>query len=170
MRQISDPAFISVRPTTNVEDEAWLDALWRREWGGTKMIVRGQTFELGQLLGLIAWQQYERVGAATVIFHRQDKVCELMSLNAVVQGKGVGTILLDEVERLAAAQECLKVQISTTNDNLEALKFYQKRGYRLTAVYQGAVDQARALKPQIPLVGNHGIPLHDELELSKGVV
>jgi hypothetical protein len=27
------------------------------------------------------------------------------------------------------------------------------------------VDEARRLKPSIPLVGDHGIPVHDELEL-----
>lgn len=36
---------------------------------------------------------------------------------------------------------------------------------RLVAVHQGAVDAARRLKPAIPLIGKHGIPIHDELEL-----
>ncbi|MFF5052519.1 hypothetical protein ACFY1S_04950 [Micromonospora sp. NPDC000663] len=49
--------------------------------------------------------------------------------------------------------------------NLRALRFYQRRGMRLVAVDRGAVDRARRLNPQIPLVGEHGIPLHDELVL-----
>ena len=55
----------------------------------------------------------------------------------------------------------------TTNDNLQALRFYQRRGYRLTAVHAGAVDQARPIKPSIPIVGAHGIPIHDEIEPEK---
>ena len=53
----------------------------------------------------------------------------------------------------------------TTNDNLAALRFYQRRGLRLVAVHRDAVRVARALKPLIPRVGNYGIPVLDELEL-----
>ena len=53
----------------------------------------------------------------------------------------------------------------TTNDNLDALRFYQKRGFRLVAVHRHAVDAARRLKPAIPLLGDDQIPLHDEIEL-----
>jgi hypothetical protein len=35
---------------------------------------------------------------------------------------------------------------------------------RLAAAHPGAVDEARAIKPSIPLIGDHGIPIHDELE------
>jgi hypothetical protein len=53
----------------------------------------------------------------------------------------------------------------TNNDNLPALGFFQKRGLSLVAVYRNAVDVARRLKPEIPLVGKNGIPLRDEIEL-----
>ena len=54
-----------------------------------------------------------------------------------------------------------------TNGNLSALHFYLRRGFRLTAVRLGAVDAARKLKPTIPFFGEHGIPLHDELDLCR---
>jgi hypothetical protein len=55
----------------------------------------------------------------------------------------------------------------TTNDNLGALAFYQRLGFRLSALRPGAVDEARAtLKPEIPATGEEGLPLRDELELS----
>ena len=53
----------------------------------------------------------------------------------------------------------------TTNDNLNALRFYQGRGFRLVAVHPGAVEASRRLKPQIPELGSFGIPIRDELEL-----
>ena len=57
-------------------------------------------------------------------------------------------------------------RLITTNDNVDALRFYQRRGYRLARVDAGAVDRSRvALKPAIPEIGAHGIPLRDELEL-----
>jgi hypothetical protein len=55
----------------------------------------------------------------------------------------------------------------TTNDNLNALEFYQKRGYRIIEVISDAVNKARKVKPSIPLIGYKGIPLQDELRLKK---
>jgi GNAT superfamily N-acetyltransferase len=77
----------------------------------------------------------------------------------------VGTALLDAVKRIALEAGCRRVYLTTTNDNLRALRFYQRRGFRLVAVYAGAVDRARAHKPQIPAIGMHGIPIRDEIEL-----
>ena len=56
-----------------------------------------------------------------------------------------------------------RVWLVTTNDNLDALRFYQRRGLRIAAVHPGAVDRSRAVKPTIPLVDAYGIPLRDEL-------
>ncbi|MGD8245715.1 MAG: hypothetical protein PVG25_02965 [Anaerolineae bacterium] len=58
-----------------------------------------------------------------------------------------------------------RIWLITTNDNLAALRFYQRRGFSLVAVHPGAVDQARTLKPEIPAIGHSGIPIRDEIEL-----
>jgi ribosomal protein S18 acetylase RimI-like enzyme len=58
------------------------------------------------------------------------------------------------------------VWLTTTNDNLDAIRFYQRRGFRLSAIRPGAVERAReTLKPEIPDVGSYGIPMSDELDL-----
>ncbi|HET9017876.1 MAG TPA: GNAT family N-acetyltransferase [Thermomicrobiaceae bacterium] len=93
--------------------------------------------------------------------------CELVSLNAVEPGRGIGTALLGVVEDTARDRGAARVWLITTNDNPQALGFYQWHGYRLVAVHAGAVDAARALKPSIPKRGVNGVPLHDELELEK---
>ncbi len=79
--------------------------------------------------------------------------------------RGVGSALLSAVTALAGAERCRRLWLGTTNDNLDALRFYQRRGMRLAAVHRGAVDRARELKPSIPREGLYGIPVHDELEL-----
>jgi hypothetical protein len=54
----------------------------------------------------------------------------------------------------------------STNDNLNALKFYQKRGFSLVKLYKNAVNETRKkIKPEIPLIGENGIPIRDEVEL-----
>jgi GNAT superfamily N-acetyltransferase len=144
----------------------WLKTLWRSEWGGETMVSRGHVFRLDELNALVARCGGELVGAATYRFD-DDHGCELMSINATMQGEGIGTKLLAAVEEAALSAGCHRVWLITSNDNLGALRFYQRRGYRLTAVYHGAIDQARRIKPNIPLVGDFGIEIHDEIELSK---
>ncbi len=58
----------------------------------------------------------------------------------------------------------------TTNDNLRALYFYQRRGFRIVAVHRDAVMHSREIKPEIPSVADNGIPILDELELEKPLV
>ena len=93
---------------------------------------------------------------------------ELLTLHAREPRAGVGSALLEALERLAAAEGCGCLFAITTNDNLDALRFYQRRGFRLSGVRPGAVDDSRErLKPEIPTAGDHGIPLRDEIELEK---
>ena len=92
--------------------------------------------------------------------------CEVMTLHADRQRSGVGTALLVEANRIARAAGCTRMWLITTNDNVDALRFYQRRGFRLAAVHAGAVDDSRArLKPEIPETGLYGIAIRDELEL-----
>jgi len=48
---------------------------------------------------------------------------------------------------------------------MNALYIYHKRGFEFVAIYHGVVNKARKIKPSIPLIGNNGIPLRDEIEL-----
>jgi len=76
--------------------------------------------------------------------------------------------LIEAVRLLARRQGCTRLWVITTNDNVDALRFYQRRGFRLVTVHRGAVDRSRAsLKPEIPPVGAYGIPLRDEIELDQ---
>ena len=90
----------------------------------------------------------------------------MLTLHAAHRHRGTGTALIEAIETLARDAGCTRLWLITTNDNVDALRFYQRRGFRLAKLHAGAVDDARArLKPGIPRVGDHGIPLRDELEL-----
>lgn len=96
--------------------------------------------------------------------------CEILTLHATRQWAGVGSAMVVSVAGLAAAAGCRSLWLVTTNDNVDALRFYQRRGFRLTAIRCGAVDRSRrTLKPQIPVTGNYGIPIRDEIELVQGL-
>ena len=134
-------------------------------WFSTTMAVRGQLFDMTQFDGCLAIEGGEIVGLIT---WRQDgDALEIMSLDSVRENRGVGTALLEAAVRKARALDCSRVVLITTNDNLRALRFYQRRGYDLSALYLNAADRARRLKPEIPRISAEGIPIRHELELEK---
>ena len=118
--------------------------------------------------GLIADDNGRLVGVLTYVL--DGPRCEVLTLHVDDRRRGVGSALVAEAKEVAATAKCTRLWVITTNDNLDALRFYQRRGFRLAALHTGAVDHSRTrLKPEIPLLGAHGIPLRDELELEQEI-
>jgi ribosomal protein S18 acetylase RimI-like enzyme len=140
-----------------------LNEFWEEQWGGTEMLVHGVVFRTNQLDGFVAEEQGRWTGLVT--FFMSHDGCEIISLNSLEEGHGTGTKLIEEAIRAARAENCKRIFLSTTNDNLHALGFYQKRGFELAAIRRGAVNESRKIKPQIPLTGFDDIPIRDEIEL-----
>lgn len=150
-----------IRPY-RASDRAWAEAHLDAEWGGPLQARRGELHDVLALPGFVAEQDGIPRGIAT---YRPDGAeCELAFVEAFEPRRGVGTELLEAVRRAAAG--CERIWLVTTNDNLDALRFYQRRGFRLLELRPGAVDEAReTLKPGIARVGAYRIPIRDELEL-----
>ena len=132
-------------------------------WYSTDMVIRGAIVDLSRAEGFAALEDGEIIGLVT--YQIRDRECEVCSLDSVCEGHGIGTRLLELVVETAKDAGWKKVKLITTNDNLEAIGFYQKRGFRLVGVHRDAMQLARQLKPSIPNSGRHGIPLRDEIEL-----
>jgi ribosomal protein S18 acetylase RimI-like enzyme len=143
-------------------DRAWLEQQLGATWGSTTIVSRGQAHDVSRAPSLVALQRGDRVGIVTFRFEHEQ--CELLTLDAFRKREGIASALLAGVTRHALEHGCRRLWLITTNDNLDAMRFYQRRGMRLVAVHSGAVDEARRIKPAIPEVGEYGIALHDELE------
>ena len=143
-------------------DAEWISCFLRDRWHATTMAVHG---ELIDAAGLPALMAENRQGLATYRWHGED--AELVSLNAVPAGAGLGTALIEALTTKLRAEGCARLWLTMTNANLPALRFYLRRGFRLMQVRLGAVDEARKLKPSIPTDGEYGIPMHDELDLCR---
>ena len=124
---------------------------------------RGRIHYPQELPGFVAMRDDKPVGLVT--YRIDGSQCEIVTLNSVVEGLGIGSGLIDAVKSAAISAKCHRIWLITTNDNTPALRFYQKRGFVLVAVYINAIEQSRKLKPEIPMVGLDGIPLRDEIEL-----
>lgn len=134
-------------------------------WGSAEMIISTGMYDCAMLDGFI-WSEANVIVGLVTYVRRKDEI-EIISLDSFQERRGIGSALLDEVERVARHHQLERLSLITTNDNLQALAFYQRRGWRLTRIIPGAVDAARLQKPSIPVIGEHGIPLHDEIVLSK---
>jgi ribosomal protein S18 acetylase RimI-like enzyme len=153
---------LEVRPLTD-GDRDWVERVIVERWDDSTVVGRGRAWRPSGLPGFAAFEDGECVGLVT--YEVAGEACEVVTIDALVEGRGVGTALLEAVEAVAREAGCSRVQLLTTNNNLRALAFYQKRGFRLVGLVPGAIDEERKLKPSIPELDAHGLPIRDELHL-----
>ena len=155
---------VVVRPYDPAADERWATAFLEEHLGGRRQVRRGEIIDvLGAGLGLVAGD-----GLGLLTYRVDGEAIELTAVAAHPRGRGVGTALVESLLALAPATGASRIWVVTTNDNLDALAFYQRRGFRLSAVRIGAIDEARrTLKTEISAIGEHGIEMHDEIELTR---
>jgi GNAT superfamily N-acetyltransferase len=155
---------ITIKPLSD-DSRAWVEVRSEQLFNGPFVISKGSKLEPAKLPGFVAMNGDDCIGLAT--FRIDGKECELVTIDALVRREGVGTRLLAAVEAEAIQAGCRRIWLITTNDNLDALRFYQRRDYTIAAIHVNALKQSRKLKPTIPLVGNYGIPMNHEIELEK---
>lgn len=81
------------------------------------------------------------------------------------QGVGVGRGLVLAVEDKAWALSKKRILVSTSNDNLMALAFYQSLGFQIFEVKPDVIAE----KHGTVLPGIGGIPIRDEIRLKKNI-
>lgn len=131
-------------------------------WFTTKMIARGKEIDITTAEGIFALEDGKIIGLITYVVY--DDILEITSLDSLCENKGLGTELLIKAIETAKKIKCKKIVLITTNDNIKAIRFYQKRGFDMACLYRNALDISRKLKPEIPLIGEEHIPLKHEIE------
>ena len=162
---MEEPA-IRIRPIDEGDRPmlAWLVA---ELWGSEIVAVHGTCLRPAELGGFIAERSRRVAGLLT--YQLVGNMLEIVTLNAIDRRAGIGTMLIEAAAAKARRFGCREIRLTTTNDNIDALRFYQRRGFRLAELRPGAVDQARQHKPEIPPVGDYDIPLRDEIDLMRPV-
>ena len=173
----------NIRPLQR-SDREWVAHFLDERWGTTQIVSRGKALYGHLLPGFMAERpvdaapaesaeasdeeaQFENIGLITLDIGERE--WEITTLNSLDESIGVGTALVETVEEWAREAGINRLWLVTTNDNLAALKFWQKRGYHLVTVHRNAIDVARRIKPQIPITGLEGITIRDEIELEKRI-
>ena len=145
-------------------DRSWLENFIEEYWGGKMIVVHGTSYYPYELDGYIAIDNEVKVGLITFII--EDFKCEIVTLDSLVKNRSIGKKLVQLVKNEAKENKCTEVWLITTNNNLNAIGFYQKVGFQLVEVFPNSVEQSRKIKPGIPLFGDNDIPIRDELKFS----
>lgn len=142
-------------------DRGYVDATHAATWGGPLVARLGELVDLSTLPALIATIDGEMAGVLAYL--AKGSQWEVVSLAVGVPGRGVGSALLAAVRAMAERAGAKRLWLITTNENVRAIRFYQRNGLDLAALHRDGVTRSRALKPSIPLEID-GIPLRHELE------
>ena len=148
--------------TRNLVNKFFID-----NWFSTDMSLRGEIIDGTKLDGFLLQEDNNIIGLVTYTFFGD--ICEIVTLDSKRENIGIGTALVKKIEKIAIDNNCKKMRLITTNDNMRALQFYQKRGYCLTKLYPNAMEEVRKAKPNVPMIGDNDIPLRDEIELEKNL-
>lgn len=131
-------------------------------WHGTDMLIRGKIVDMTKVDGFVIFDEGVIIGLIT--YAVKNRVVEILSLDSLISNRGIGTMLLNSVTKMSKQNGNKRIQLVTTNDNINAIRFYQKRGFELIGINYGAINREREKKPQIPIIGENGIPLRHEIE------
>lgn len=148
----------------NKKDKRWIKNFLKHEWGSERIVSKNKIYYPAEFPGFVTVKDKKYLGL--IIYEVKNKKIQILVIESIIKRSGIGTALIARVRKEAKKLKCKKLWLNTTNDNVDALRFYQRRGFSIKAIYPDAVTYERKkLKPEIPLIGDHGIPIRDEIEL-----
>ena len=153
---------LNVRRATDL-DEDWVRSILTESWSTTTIVTLGRAHDALCIPGLVAMQDGQPIG---LLKYRMDDSMEIVSLNSLHEGTGVGSALVEAAVRIARENGCSRVWLVTTNDNQRAIRFYESRGFSVVKIHKDSIVEARKLKPEIPLLGINDVPICDEIEMA----
>jgi ribosomal protein S18 acetylase RimI-like enzyme len=154
---------VKIRPVTE-KDYELVVGLLQKQWGSTIHVgSKGKVHNIDRQSGFLAFVDYKPVGLLT--YHAENNEYEITSLQSFLQHKGVGSQLIAALRKLAEVNKYKRIFLITTNDNIVALRFYQKRGFRIVRIHSDFMDKVRKVKSDVPASGMYEIPLKDGIEL-----
>jgi GNAT superfamily N-acetyltransferase len=149
----------------NRNDNDRISTYLSNNWGGDFIISKGTCHSCEDLQGLIAEGDYSINGICLYLIVEDE--LEIVLIESFEENKGIGSILLKEIENVAVESNVKRIWLVTTNDNINAIRFYLNKGYCFRRIARNAIEEYRKIKPSIPKIGNYGIPIIDELEFEK---
>lgn len=134
-----------------------------KEWHADFIVTKGNIIKYNDVKGFTAKKNNNLLGLITYI--KRGNEIEIISFNSFLENKGVGARLLEYVIKKFNKKNIKRIFLITTNDNLKALRFYQKKNFIIKNIHINSIEKSRIIKPEIPVYGMDGIEIRDEIEL-----
>ncbi len=148
----------------HIDDKTVLARFLTQKWGHDGVVVMGKVWGSKDLNSIAAYDENEQLLAVAGWTVKGDTLL-LASIDSIFERNGVASVLIDAIVEHAKSLNAKRVRAVVTNDNFEAMRFYQRRNFRFTALYVNAADAYRAIFQDTPKTGYYGIPIRDTLEL-----
>lgn len=133
-------------------------------WHGTDMLICGEIIDMTKVDGFVIFNEVVIIGLITYLV--KDRVVVTTSLDSLISIRCICTILLNIIIKMSKQNDYKRIELITTDDNINAIRFCQKLGFGLIGINCGAIGREREKKPQIPIIGENGIPSRHEIEFS----
>ena len=135
----------------------------RRFWGEEKQLTFDRKFAVAELPAYVA--KVRDCVKGFISFSPTSDALIVVALGVLprYQYCGLGSRLIKKVENEARRLGKGKLLVSTSNDDLPALGFYQSHGFQIYQVTPSVIAE----KHEKILVGIGGLPVKDELRLQK---
>jgi len=146
-------------------DREYIRRHWEETWG-LPVVSIDRTYEPEDVQGLV-WRDEWGDAQGLITWHIEGEHAEIVTVDAYQQGRHIGGRLLDGAEAELRRRGVHHATIVTTNDNLRAIAFYVRRGYRMVRIALDDMERVRKIKPSVPRLGLNNVPLRDMIELEK---
>ena len=147
------------------DNNAVLDII--KGWGSDILVTKGKIHRVQDLDGILVYDNGKIIGLGLYKINnpltRIKKDCEIVLLETFIQNQGIGTQIIERIKEIAKTKKCRRLWLITSNENINAFRFYQKRGFHISNIYKNAMERSRKIKPEIPKMEN-GIAIRDEIE------
>jgi ribosomal protein S18 acetylase RimI-like enzyme len=132
-------------------------------WGEEEQLSFDRKFDAIGLPAYVAKVRNQVIGFISFAEADDTIIIVALGVQPKYQGSGVGTSLIAKVEAEAKRQGMSKLLVSTSNDDLPALAFYQRLGFQIYEVKPNVIAE----KHGKILEGIGRLPIRDELRLQK---
>ena len=128
---------------TKKDNEAVFEII--KGWGSDILVSKGKIYKAEDLDGILTYENNKIIGLG--LYYIKNNACEIVLLETFLQNKGIGTQIIEKIKENAKMKNCKRIWLITSNDNIDAIKFYQRRGFSIANIYKNAMDKSRELKP-----------------------
>jgi len=153
----------TIRKITSEEERSVIRKLVKNFWGEEEQLTFDREFAVGELPGYVAKLDNSIIGFVSIAETGDVVIIVALGVLPQYQCSGVGSRLIAKVEGEAKRLRKRRVLVSTSNDDLPALAFYQSLGFQIYEVKPDVVAQKHGAIQR----GIGGLPVRDELRLQK---